>query len=65
MLVANYKTKADLKRAKGQALRYTETSLFGPEYSPNGRFAVVGPSAYKRSWYANVTVQNGTITKVV
>jgi hypothetical protein len=65
MLVANYKTKSDLKRAKGQALRFTETSLFGPEYSPNGRFAVVGPSAYDRKWYAQVSVENGTITKVV
>lgn len=64
MLVANYKTKADLKKAKGQALRFTQTSLFGPEYSPNGSFCVVGPSAYNRKWYASVTVTNGVITKV-
>lgn len=64
MLVANYKTKADLKRAKGQVFRYTETSLFGPEYKPNGKFPVVGPSAYNRKWYASVTVENGVITKV-
>lgn len=47
-LVANYRTKKDLKAAIGQPLRYSETSMFGMEYKPNGIFAVVGPSAYER-----------------
>ena len=64
MLVARYKTKKDLKAAVGQTLRYEETSLFGAEYRPDGTFCVVGPGAYQRKWYANVTMQGGKITKV-
>lgn len=65
MLAARgYKTKKELKAAIGQPLKYTETSMFGPEYKSNGKFAVVGPSAYERKWYAEVTVTNGVITKV-
>ena len=64
MLVACYKTKKDLKAAIGQSLRYEETSIFGAEYRPHGQFCVVGPGAYQRKWYANVTMQNGKIAKV-
>lgn len=64
MLVATYPTKKALKEAKGQPLRYQETSLFGPEYMPNGRFVVVGPGAYERKWYAQVTMKDGRIEKV-
>ena len=64
MMGASYKTKKDLKAAIGQPLRYEETSAFGPEYKPNGRFAVVGPSPYSRKWYAEVTMQDGLIAKV-
>ena len=59
-----YKTKKELKLAVGQDLRYTETSMFGPEYTPNGRFAVVGPSAYERKWFATVTMVDGKIKSV-
>ena len=44
MLGASYKTKKELKQSIGQALRYIETSIFGPEYRPDGSFCVVGPS---------------------
>lgn len=64
MLAASYKSKKDLKASVGKPLRYIETSMFGPEYTPNGKFAVVGPSPYDRKWYAQVTMENGLIKKV-
>lgn len=65
MLGASYKTKAELKKSVGQPLKYIETSLFGPEFKENGKFPVVGPDPYtKRSWYAEVTMENGLIKKV-
>ncbi len=65
MMGANYLTKKALKASVGQQLRYIETSLFGPEYNPNGTFCVVGPDPYKsRKWYAEVTMQDGLIKKV-
>lgn len=64
MLGALYKTKKELKAHVGQPLRYAETSVFGPEFSENGSFCVVGPSPYKRVWYARVTMANGLIAKV-
>lgn len=64
MMVAPYKFKKDLKNAIGTELRYRETSLFGPEYDPNGTFCVVGPSEYERKWYAEVKMVNGIISEV-
>jgi len=64
MIVAKYKTKKDLKSSVGQPLRYVETSIFGLEYRATGKFCVVGPSAYERKWYAEVTMQDGLILKV-
>jgi hypothetical protein len=64
MMGANYKTKKDLKAAVGQSLDYIETSFFGPEYKENGTFCVVGPSPYKRNWFASVTMKDGKIQKV-
>jgi len=61
---ANYPTKKALKEATGQHLRYTETSMFGPEYNPNGTFCVVGPSPYDRKWFAQVTMADGLIKRV-
>lgn len=63
--VAGYKTKKELKAAVGKPLRYVETSMFGAEYKDNGKFPVVGPDAFiKRSWFAEVTMENGLIKKV-
>lgn len=59
-----YKAKKDLKASVGKPLGYTETSMFGPEYTDNGRFAVVGPSAHERKWFAQVTMKDGKIAKV-
>lgn len=64
MMAARYPTKKALKESIGQKLKYQETSVFGPEYKSNGTFAVVGPSPYERKWYAEVTMQDGLITKV-
>lgn len=64
MMGANYKTKKELKAAIGQDLRYEETSAFGPEYKENGTFCVVGPSPYRRKWFASVTMVAGKISKV-
>jgi hypothetical protein len=65
MMGADYKTKAELKRAIGQPLRYIETSMFGEEYQDTGTLYVVGPDPYrKRSWYARVTMAEGRIVKV-
>lgn len=65
MLAARgYRTKKDLKDAVGKEFRYTETSVFGPEYREDGVLTVVGPSAYERKWYAQVWMVGGKITKV-
>lgn len=65
MLAARgYKTKAELKRAVGHQLHYSETSIFGPEYSPTGENTLVGPSAYERKWYATVKCEQGIIKSV-
>lgn len=65
MAARGYKTKAQLKAAKGEVFRFTETSMFGYEYRPNSVLTVVGPSPYERKWYAQVTVDgDGRITKV-
>ena len=64
MMGAIYKTKKELKAAVGQPLCYEETSMFGEEYRPNGRFCVVGPSPRERKWFAEVTMENGLIKSV-
>jgi hypothetical protein len=64
MLVAKYKTKKALKGSVGETLKYEETSFFGPEYKSNGTFSVVGPGAYERKWFAQVTMTNDKISKV-
>ena len=64
MMGADYKTKKALKDNIGQALRYEETSRWGPEYKSNGKFCVVGPSYLDRRWFAEVTMEHGLIKKV-
>ena len=65
MMAALYKTKKELKEAVGQRLRYQETSFFGNEYKSTGQFAVVGPGAYERKWYATVHMKDDIIVRVV
>jgi hypothetical protein len=64
LAASGYKTKKILKECVGRPLRYTETSMFGAEYKANGKFAVVGPSATERKWFAEVTMEDGLIKKV-
>lgn len=62
MLVLKYLTKKSLKASIGEPLYYSETSLFGPEYTTNGD--VWGTNHPKRSWFAQITMKNGLIHKV-
>ena len=65
MMGASYPTKKALKENVGKPLRYVETSMFGEEYKPDGKFCVVGPCAYtSRKWYATVEMAGGLIKKV-
>ena len=64
LAASGYKTKKDLKACIGKPLGFSETSMFGPEYKADGKFAVVGPSAYERKWFAEVTMKEGKIVKV-
>lgn len=63
-LNGKYASKKALKESIGKPLGYVETSMFGPEYRENGSFAVVGPTAYQRKFFATVTMENGIIKKV-
>ena len=67
MLILNYPSKKALKECIGECLHYTETSLFGPEYTPNGKFTGANrPHITKmgREFFAEVTMQDGKIVKV-
>jgi hypothetical protein len=66
MSVYECATKRDLKARVGQKGDgvFQETSMFGPEYRPDGVFCVVGPAPYKRNWFAEVTMAGGIIQKV-
>ena len=67
MLIFASPTKKDLKAAIGQPLKYRETSMFAPEYSPNGRLTGSNRptiTGHKREFYANITMANGLIFKV-
>ena len=68
MLILNYKSKKELKDQIGKILDYTETSIFGPEYKPNG--IIVGSNRPHstnnkgREFFAEVTLKNNLIKKV-
>ena len=68
MLILNYKSKKELKSNVGKTLNYTETSMFGDEYKPNG--VVVGSNRpYStnnegREFFAEVTLKKNLIKKV-
>ena len=66
MSIYGCKHKKDLKGKVGQSasMIMIETSIHGSELKDDGEFCVVGPSPYKRKWYATVTVEKGLITKV-
>lgn len=67
MMIVHYKTKKELKASIGNSLRYTETSMFGPEYKDTGSFVVARRPHLQgggREFFAEVTMKNGLIKSV-
>jgi hypothetical protein len=67
MMIVHYPSKKDLKAAVGQRLRYEETSMFGAEYQPNGKFTVARRPHLQgggREFFAIVTMKDDLIVKV-
>ena len=67
MIIFNYASKKELKAAIGQPLRYTETSLFGAEYKPDGMITGANRphiTGKGREFFANVMMENGLIKSV-
>jgi len=67
MLIFPYESKKVLKEQVGKPLKYTETSMFGPEYKTDGVLTGANrPSITKigREFFANVTMKDGLIVKV-
>jgi hypothetical protein len=66
-MIFNYPSKKELKAAIGQPLRYTETSLFGAEYKPDGMITGANRphiTGKGREFFANVMMENGLIKSV-
>ncbi len=61
MMIVHYASKKALRDNAGNPLRYTETSMFGPEYKSDGTFCVTNE---KRSFFAEVTMKGDEIEKV-
>ena len=61
MIQLLYETKQQLKENVGSELEYIETSFFGEEYKSTG--TITGCNK-KRSWFANVIMQDDKIIKV-
>lgn len=67
MLIFNYPSKKELATKVGQPLNYIETSMFGPEYNPNGKLTGCNRphiTGHKREFFASVQMQDGKIIKV-
>ena len=74
MMILNYKSKKMLGEAIGQRLDYTETSMFGEEYKPDGTFCgcnrPYSPEYPKfaqrkgREFFASITMKDGLIKGV-
>lgn len=67
-LAVIYPTKKALKESVGRPLRYSETSVFGNDYRPDGWLTVAGrphlSPVVKREFFARVLMRDGLITKV-
>ena len=61
MIQLLYETKKQLKENVGSELEYIETSFFGEEYKSTD--TITGCNK-KRSWFANVIMQDDKIIKV-
>lgn len=67
MMIVHYDSKKMLKEAIGQPLRYTETSMFGPEYVADGTITVARRPHLQgggREFFARVTMIDGLISEV-
>lgn len=69
MLIFNYESKKQLKSSIGEPLRYTETSIFGSEFKPDGTLCgsnrpQLAEGTGKREFFASVTMRNGVIARV-
>lgn len=64
--VSGIPTKKALKALKGTSIEpyIVETSLFGPEFRPDGVTYLVGPSPTKRNWYAQIKCKCGVLMEV-
>lgn len=66
-LVVKYPSKKVLKEEVGKPLKYIETSLFGPEYRPDGMLTVCNRphiTHMGREFFAQVYMKDGLIEKV-
>jgi hypothetical protein len=67
MIIFKYPSKKELKANIGKPLKYIETSLFGPEYRPNGSLTGANRphiTGLGREFFAVVTMENGIIKGV-
>lgn len=69
MMLVPYESKKAMKTYVGFRLRYTETSMFGAEYKPDGRLTVAHRPQVERGdggkeFFATVTMRDGLIAKV-
>lgn len=66
-MIVHYPSKKEMKEHVGKPLRYTETSMFGAEYKPNGKLTVANRphiTRMGREFFAQVTMRDGLIAKV-
>ncbi len=66
-LVVRYQSKKEMKTKIGEPLKYTETSMFGPEYRDDGILTVANRphiTGMGREFFARVWMQDGKIVKV-
>ena len=69
MMLIPYESKKAMKLCVGKPLRYSETSIFGNEYKPDGGFVVAHRPAVSRGdggreFFAQVTMSAGLIANV-
>jgi hypothetical protein len=67
MIIFKYPSKKELKANIGKPLRYIETSMFGPEYRPNGSLTGANRphiTGIGREFFAVVTMESGIIKGV-
>lgn len=67
MILLHYTSKKELKTQIGKNLKYTETSIHGPEYKSNGTFCGARRPHIEgggREFFAEITMKNNRIFRV-